>query len=180
MKRRARSGFTLIELLIVVLIIAVLVVVLVAVLLAARGKGDVRMAQNFVDGVLTEAISRWQEDAHGGVTKIFPPSGMNRTGAWYDGNAMLFDELVLKPEAAGKAPYLGKDQFARGPVSGRREGFIDPWGQPYIYRNFSIKKAKDGSTIAFHGKAHNPDTYDVISAGPDTVLDTDDDIINGK
>lgn len=180
MKRHARSGFTLIELLIVVLIIAVLVVVLVAVLLAARGKGDERAAQNFVDGVLTEAISRWQEDAHGGVTTIFPPSGMNRSGEWYDGNAMLFEALILKPEAAGKPPYLGKDQFTRGAVAGRKEGFIDPWGKPYIYRNFAVKKARDGSTILFNGKAHNPDTYDMISAGPDTILDTEDDIINGK
>lgn len=178
MTRSSRSGFTLIELLIVVLIIGVLVVVLVAVLFTARGRGDVAIAENFLDTTLKDAINRWQDD-RGGLTTDFPPSGVNRPGEWFDGNTMLFEELVLKPEKAGRAPYITKDQMTRGKLPNGKEAFFDPWDKPYVYRNFSMKKAKDGSGYVYSGAKHN-DSYDMISAGPDGKFDTDDDIWNGK
>jgi prepilin-type N-terminal cleavage/methylation domain-containing protein len=182
MKRHTRSGFTLIELLIVVLIIAVLVVVLVAVLLAARGKGDIRACENFVNNVITDSVYRWQADARGGASDQYPPSGPHRIGdpGQFEGNAMLFQEFILYPEKSGREPYLGKDQFARGQLSNGKEVFMDPWGTPYIYRNFAMKKAKDGSSNTFSGKIHNAGGYDMISAGPDQKFDTEDDIWNGK
>jgi len=179
MTRNTRSGFTLIELLIVVLIIAVLVVVLVAVLLAARGKGDENQARNFVNSVLTDAITRWQDDARGGDSNQYPPSGINREGKWFDGNVSLFEELILKPERAGRAPYMGPDQFVRGQLDNGKAVFVDPWGTPYIYRNFAVKLARDRTTMEYRGPKHN-DTYDLISAGRDREFGTGDDIVNGK
>ncbi len=43
------------------------------------------------------------------------------------------------------------------------EGIVDPWGTPYHY--------------VYPGK-QNPDSYDIISLGPDRKLGTEDDIGN--
>ena len=40
---------------------------------------------------------------------------------------------------------------------------MDPWGNPYIY---------------YYPGKHNPDSYDLLSAGPDGKEGTDDDIGN--
>jgi len=40
---------------------------------------------------------------------------------------------------------------------------LDPWGHPYLYKNPGI---------------HNPNSYDIYSAGPDGKPDTNDDIGN--
>lgn len=177
MTRRSRSGFTLIELIIVVGIIAVLAVVLIAVLLNAQSSGEVAKARNFVNTVVPAAIGKWQED-NGKGTADFPRSGTNKDGAYYDGNQMLYDELVAKPAKSGKGSYIGDDQYLKGEHNSKPV-FMDPWGKPYVYRNYSAKKAKGAGEAEFRGKKHN-DTYDIISAGPDGVLGNDDDVYNGS
>jgi type II secretion system protein G len=51
----------------------------------------------------------------------------------------------------------------RGPYLDPPQVPVDPWGDKYIYE--------------FPGK-HNPDSYDLMSAGPDGKRGTDDDIGN--
>lgn len=178
MTRRSRSGFTLIELIIVVGIIAVLAVVLIAVLLNAQSSGETAKAKNFVNTVVPAAIGKWQEDIGKG-TADFPRSGTNKDGAYYDGNVLLYEELVTKPAKSGKGAYIGDDQFLKGEHNGKPV-FMDPWGNPYVYRNYSAKRAKGSSEVEFRGKKYN-DTYDIISAGPDGDINTEgDNVYNGS
>lgn len=177
MTRRARSGFTLIELIIVVGIISVLAVVLIAVLLSAQSSGEVAKAKNFVNTVLPAAIAKWQEDTGKGAN-AYPRSGTNKPGAYYDGTVLLYEELVTLPGKSGKGSYIGSDQYVKGDVGGKPV-FLDPWNNPYVYRNFSAKKAKGSGDSEYRGKKYN-DSYDIISAGPDAKLDTDDDVYNGS
>ncbi|MBE7492310.1 MAG: prepilin-type N-terminal cleavage/methylation domain-containing protein [Planctomycetes bacterium] len=177
MIRRSRSGFTLIELIIVIGIIAVLVVVLVAVLLNAQSSGEKAKAKNFVNTVIPAAIGKWQEDTGKGNNE-FPRSGNNRAGAYYDGNVELYKTLVLDPAKTSKGAYVGDDQYLKGEHDGKPV-FVDPWGRPYVYRNYTAKRARGASEAEYRGKKHN-DTYDIISAGPDGVIDNDDDIYNGS
>ncbi len=178
MTRRSRSGFTLIELIIVVGIISILAVVLIAVLLNAQSSGEKAKAKNFVDTVLPAAIGKWQED-NGRGTGDFPRSGTNKDGAYYDGTIMLYEELILKPGKSGKGAYIGDDQYLKGDANGKPV-FLDPWNKPYVYRNFSAKRAKGASETEFRGKKYN-DTYDIISGGPDGDIKTEDDnVINGQ
>jgi general secretion pathway protein G len=55
--------------------------------------------------------------------------------------------------AEWKGPYL------------KRAVPLDPWGKPYVYRSPG---------------QHNPDDYDLSSAGPDGVEGTADDVTNWK
>lgn len=177
MTRRARSGFTLIELIIVVGIISVLAVVLIAVLLNAQSSGEVAKARNFANTIIPAAIGKWQEDVGKG-TADFPRSGINKEGTYYDGNALLYEELVTKPAKSGKGAYVGEDQYVKGEHNGKPV-FLDPWNTPYVYRNYSAKKSRSGGDSEYRGKKLN-ETYDIISAGPNGTLGDDDDVYNGS
>ncbi|MBX3474264.1 MAG: prepilin-type N-terminal cleavage/methylation domain-containing protein [Planctomycetes bacterium] len=177
MTRRSRSGFTLIELIIVVGIISVLAVVLIAVLLNAQSSGEVAKARNFVNTILPAAIAKWQEDTGKG-SNTYPRSGANKPGAYYDGNKLLYEELVTLPGNSGKGAYIGVDQYVKGELEGKPV-FLDPWNNPYIYRNHSAKKAKNANEVEYRGKKYN-DNFDMISAGPDGKPDTEDDVYNGS
>jgi prepilin-type N-terminal cleavage/methylation domain-containing protein len=177
MKRRDRSGFTLIELIIVVGIIGVLVTVLLAVLLSATGAGHEKTAMNFVDNIIPDAIEKWRE-ANGKSEAVYPRSPNLKNGKEYvEGNVELYIELVKKPEDAGKEAFVGKDHYTLGDHNGKGI-FVDPWGTPYIYRNYVMNTAS-ASRPRIANKTYN-DTYDIISCGPDGDLDTDDDIYRGK
>ncbi|MCC6466448.1 MAG: prepilin-type N-terminal cleavage/methylation domain-containing protein [Planctomycetes bacterium] len=176
MTRRARSGFTLIELIIVVAIIGVLAVVLVAVLLSAQGKGEIGKAEYFVKNVIPAAMGKWQDD-NGKGDNEYPRSGRNSEGDYVDGNPELYEALVTGPEKAGKGSYVPKDTFGEGEVKSK-PGFLDPWNQPYIYRNYTAKLSKAGGDKPYRGKKHN-EAYDIISKGPDGQIDTEDDIYLG-
>jgi prepilin-type N-terminal cleavage/methylation domain-containing protein len=177
MERSNRSGFTLIELIIVVGIIGILVTVLLAVLLSATGRGDESTAENFVKNIVPFAITEWQEETERG-TGTYPRSPNIKGGKDYvDGNIELFDELVTKREKAGKAPLVAADHYDAGTHNGKPV-FMDPWGNPYIYRNY-VQKTGSATAPTIVGKTYN-DTYDLISCGPDGNLDNDDDICRGK
>jgi general secretion pathway protein G len=62
------------------------------------------------------------------------------------------NDLVVKPRDAGKDWHQYLDKIPD-----------DPWGTPYLYE--------------FPGR-HNPNGYDLSSAGPDKQFGTDDDINN--
>ncbi len=64
------------------------------------------------------------------------------------------NDLIQQPSSTTNwhGPYFDPPQIP-----------IDPWGDKYIYE--------------FPGK-HNPDSYDLMSAGPDGKTGTDDDIGN--
>jgi prepilin-type N-terminal cleavage/methylation domain-containing protein len=176
MERSNRSGFTLIELIIVVGIIGILVTVLLAVLLSATGQGDRRKAENFVKNIAREAITEWQGTLRGSGT--YPKSPNLKGGKDYvDGNIELYNELVTKPEKAGKAPFVAAEHYDVDTRNGKPV-FMDPWGNPYIYRNY-VQKTGSGTAPKIQGKTYN-DTYDLISCGPDGVLDSDDDIYLGR
>jgi prepilin-type N-terminal cleavage/methylation domain-containing protein len=176
--RRSKSGFTLIEILIVVAIIAVLATVLLGVVLATMGRGDTALARNFVNNVVSEAISTWQQD-NGHSSNQYPPSpNMRPGGAYTEGNAELFAALILEPERSNRAPYIGEDHYARGVDAAGRPVFVDPWGNPYIYRNYSTPRLRNATAPPYQGR-RIASTYDLISMGPDGTYETEDDIYRG-
>ena len=182
MRRSLRSGFTLIEILIVVGIIGVLVVVLLAVLLTASGKGDVAKAENFVNNAVPNALQQWQND-NGKDSNTYPASPNLEDGEGYmSGNFNLYEELITKPEKAGKKAYIAEDLYVKGEEGGK-PFFKDPWEKPYIYRNYTMKKSASGKSRGYKGRRYNENSYDIISRGPDMQLyekDGDnDDIYNG-
>lgn len=64
------------------------------------------------------------------------------------------EDLIHQPRdgQGWHGPYLDSDTIP-----------VDPWGNPYVY--------------TFPGK-HNTSSFDIVSAGPDQQLNTDDDICN--
>ncbi|MCC6574086.1 MAG: prepilin-type N-terminal cleavage/methylation domain-containing protein [Planctomycetes bacterium] len=181
MHSKSRSGFTLIELLIVVAIIGVLVTVLVAVLLGAFNKGKDAEARNFMDNLVPQAMQKWQEA--NGKPNRYPASGGDPSDP-VAGNHLLYLELVGKPRDAGNAPHIETNGLEIRDEKGKTV-FMDPWGMPYIYRDWSApppKGSKAGDKTFQPGsyvKPYNVGTFDIISAGPDKELGTTDDIIRG-
>lgn len=182
MRRSLRSGFTLIEILIVVGIIGVLVVVLLAVLLTASARGEVAQAEYFVNNAIPEAMLKWQNE-NGKDSNTYPASPNLADGDGYTaGNISLFEELITKP-AKKQGAYMTPDLYTE-----RKEGgkslFLDPWNNPYIYRNYTQKKSASGSNrTATIKRRYNENSYDIISLGPDATLyeldGENDDIYNG-
>ncbi len=87
--------------------------------------------------------------------------GISAALSLYESNASRYptteqglQALVTKPSTA-PVPRVWREQMKRVPV--------DPWDEVYRYRN--------------PGK-HDPKGYDLFSAGPDRLPDTDDDIGN--
>ena len=173
MTRAQRSGFTLIELMIVIGIIGILVAVLIGVLLAAAAKGDLRRAQNFVENAVPDAMQKWQEE-EGKKSNQYPNSGRNRSEEYIDGNRRLYKALVTD----SRKPLIDSSSYTDDPARGV---FLDPWNNPYVYRNWGSPKPKSGRVRgkSSAAKAYN-DKYDLISAGPDGDFGTDDDIRNGE
>jgi prepilin-type N-terminal cleavage/methylation domain-containing protein len=174
MIRKQRSGFTLIEILIVIGIIGVLVAVLVTVLISARSKGDEYTAQHFVNNVIPSAIERWQDATSRGRNDFPRSPNMREGGDYIDGNAELFHELVTLPQSRDMMPFVPADVTIAGEVNGKRV-FLDPWGNPYIYRNYMQRRSLTGAERTYRGTRHN-DTYDLISPGPDGEYGTHDDV----
>lgn len=171
MRRLVRSGFTLIEILIVVAIIGVLVTVLLGVLMSTAGRGEVAQAENFVNNVIPSAMGKWQNNT-GKSGNSYPRSPSLSDGKdYWLGNAELYNELVTKPENRNRSAFLESETYIEGERDGRPV-FLDPWNNPYIYRNYAGVKR-------FSGHQYNPGTYDLISLGRDEELGTEDDIHNG-
>jgi general secretion pathway protein G len=179
MVRSRRSGFTLIEIMIVVGIIGLLVAVLLTVLLSASDKGDVGKARNFCNTLVPSAIEKWQED-NGQDRHSYPATPKMAPGVDAEGNKILYEEFVTRPDKSGKGAYITADNFTEGMIDGKKV-FLDPWNNPYIYRNHAQRRTKSGSTKPFpENLKKNPGSYDIISMGPDGLPDTEDDIWNGS
>lgn len=181
MRRSTRSGFTLIELMIVVGILGILVAVLTGFLLNAAAKGDESRAKDFVRQAIPAAMTRWQEEHK--KNNAYPPSPNLVDGSAYvDGNISLYEALVTEPQAKGQDAYISSDLYIAGDAKGKKI-FLDPWNNPYIYRNYTMKRTTSGTARPFNGKRYNENTYDIISMGPDGQLyeveGKNDDIHNG-
>ncbi|MHC4839927.1 MAG: prepilin-type N-terminal cleavage/methylation domain-containing protein [Planctomycetota bacterium] len=180
MRTVPRSGFTLIELMIVVAIIALLVAILVGVLLTASQKGDEGKANNFCNNIMTKAITDWQSD-NGKTANVFPRivSKPMKEGAYHWGTVDLYKVLVTDRKDANKDPYIADTEYTAGEYE-RKPVFLDPWNNPYIYRNYSMKKSlTKKNKIKFPtSKQKNQGSYDIISLGQDGVVGNDD-IWNG-
>lgn len=197
-----QSGFTLIELVVVVLIILILVVVLLVAILIAMAKGkraDTIETYNAIRG----AMSAWR-DGTGAGASAYPKSGPNTSlsgGGKFEGAKRLYQELVAKPKAAGKDPYITVKREAIGWID--KEGnllssgtdaeavFLDGWGMPIVYFEWASIAALEsssgdsdvpgGKTRTVNAKvpkwAMNTSSYDLYSAGVDKKWGTDDDML---
>jgi len=200
---RGRHGFTLIELIVVILIILILVVVLLVALIAARNRGRKSSTLELFDAV-NSAIPRWR-DGTGATSQSFPSSGPKPSNSGvekYAGNRLLYRELVVKPKAAGREPYIKIRQELIGYLSATGEVsltgeekdavFIDGWGQPIAYFEWhgpSLRANSGGSDIPGSSEATkgapvpawalNKGSYDLYSSGPDKVWGTEDDVRAG-
>ena len=104
---RIRRGFTLIELLVVVVIIGLLVSYVAPRYFAQVGKSEVKVAEAQIDG-FDKALDLFRIDVHR-----------------YPSTAEGLQALVARPAevASWAGPYLKKGIP------------LDPWGNPYVYRN---------------------------------------------
>ena len=118
-----RTGFTLLELLVVMVIIGLLVGIVGPQLFNNVGKSEITTARAQVDA-LTKAVDQFRLD-----NGRYPSND--------EGLAALFTKPANVP--AWNGPYLKKAVP------------LDPWGEPYLYRNPGT---------------HNND-YDLYSYGPD-------------
>ena len=132
-----KAGFTMMEMVLVLAIIALLMGLSVSGMGTFLKRGKTTKARGEITRI-TSALDLYQVD-----NLVYPNS------------AQGLKALVVKP---GTQPvprqwqqYLTKEM-------------IDPWGQPYMYRNPATKSTET--------------RYDVFSAGEDGQVDTEDDIGN--
>src|SRR5947209_4294267 len=95
--------------------------------------------------------TRVKADLQAITTQINVYQGIN---AFYPSTSQGLMALVVRPEGEPQ-PRQWRQMLPKVP--------LDPWGNPYLY--------------VTPGK-HNPDTFDLYSAGPDRKPDTADDIGN--
>jgi len=134
--RSVNRAFSLVEMLIVIALIAVVATLVIANLDTLFGGGQIDSTKTFVTQSIKTPLMAYRT-AIGGYPST--NEGLNA--------------LVQ--------PVAGKESRWRGPYVDKIP--LDPWGNPYQYRNPGI---------------HNPRGYDVWSFGPDGIDQTPDDIGN--
>ncbi|NUQ35802.1 MAG: prepilin-type N-terminal cleavage/methylation domain-containing protein [Planctomycetaceae bacterium] len=199
--KRSR-GFTLIELLIVIAIVLVLVMVLIFAVLPQLMKGKAAKTTDlFLE--IDEGISKWR-DGERKAQDSFPKSGTNSKdkGKRYDGNMLLFRNLVGDPESKGRKPYVEVDEemiryldkdgeTIRETGDAKRRIFVDGFGNPLVYWEWKSKTQQSSGSDPTEGAsggqasvkelslARSRGSYDIYSAGEDGQFGTADDM-SGK
>ena len=181
---RSRPAFTLIELMAVLAVIAILAGIVIGGVQVAQTKATRNRALADLERLAT-AIENYR-----GAKGFYPSSERPGSGPGRRfGDALVF-RLLYEPVSTGSAPCieLRSGDFdadvaafadagqAAALLEARR--FVDPWGKPWRYRRWGQLGPPEG-TSAWHpgdsgSKAHNADTYDLSSVGPDGVCGTAD------
>ena len=122
---RRSAGFTLLELLVVIVIIGLLAAYVAPRYFAQVGKSEVQVARAQIDA-LEKALDQYRLD-------------MRR----YPSTEQGLQALVARPagEASWNGPYL------------RKAVPLDPWGNPYVYRNAT---GGDSVEILSYGRDGRP------------------------
>ena len=205
--RAARAGFTLLELLAVVLIIAVLAAALVPSLLGASESVGISSTRTLI-GQISSEIEAYEREMGAYPPSTFPgaldpkPSEMNM------GAEMLI--ITLMPaDGSFRASSSYEDQLGntdgdttKTPLARFKTGdafeLVDHWGNPiaYVhrrdydsgcdYRSYSelegdwVEQVVRGVQNPKTGDAYRPDSFQLLSAGPDGIFGSDDDVANFK
>lgn len=145
-----RSGFTIVELIVVVAILTLLAGIVIPVVSGEADPEDVKRAEAGMRRAAAALracradLGAWPEPAGGW------PSG-GRPVAIGD-VVPLFRNAAAAP--AWRGPYLRAPAPAGGP-----DDRLDPWGQPLL-------------VVAVPGTGGSPETFLVLSTGPDGALDS--------
>ena len=134
--RKSRRGFTLFEILAVIVLIGLVVGLVVGNLDAIMGTGKVKLAKTAVTNSFSAPLMAYKS-----ATGDYPTTEQ--------GLAIL---LQADPKIGIQEPLLRS-----------RDALLDPWNQPYQYKNPGVKR---------------PYSYDLWSFGPDGKDGTEDDIGN--
>lgn len=200
---RSRRGFTLIELLTVIVILSILMVFLVPKLMGAEDVVRVQNTKNFLMQLRT-VVADYENESGDFPASVFsaeqgaPPNQLNLgaealvANLWADG----FDGLGLDDSHFGNTD--GDQSAKRITTLGNRELFelVDDWQNPIAY----FHRSAYGETHAYvtsdpetgleipdnqvkakinpvTDRFENPKTCQLISAGPDGLFGTDDDLV---
>ncbi|HTE05474.1 MAG TPA: prepilin-type N-terminal cleavage/methylation domain-containing protein [Planctomycetota bacterium] len=199
--RAPRAGFTLIEILVVIAIIGLLMG-LVAVTVSRQGqagrKADCRARIDAL-GLLVASYA----DRNGDYPPSrLPAAGVTEGNGINDGIEALV--VVFKGKAwAGRRPeerWLGNTDADAAKSLHLADGssalleVLDPWGNPLVYISnadygaeftyrFVTESGTEDSTVRsaldpLTGAAHQFDSFQILSAGPDGLPGTEDDLAN--
>ena len=149
MKNFKYKAFTLIELLVVISVILIIASFLIPNFRSAKNSGRIRKARSDIVR-LENAISLYESDFG-----VCPPAATNKALVNY-----LTSKTLYGSSKRWHGPYIEfKDSELKGGA------FVDPWGNPYFYRNPGI---------------FNTTFVDIYSFGPDGVNNNggNDDINN--
>lgn len=200
-----RAGFTLIEILAVVLIIAVLAAALVPSLLGASESVGISSTRTLI-GQISSEIEAYENEAGDYPPSAFPGSLDPKPSETNMGAEMLL--IALMPAdgsyraATSYEDHLGNTDgdATKTPLARFKTGdafeLHDHWGNPIAYfhrRDYEsscdyrayvdlegewVEQSVRGVQNPKTGEPYRPDTFQLISAGPDGVFGSEDDVAN--